>query len=41
MEYEIKLTHFLGNILPLYGKVLHTFEYGVGKKELQRVELLE
>jgi hypothetical protein len=29
MEYEKKLTHFLCNFLPLYGKVLHIFEYGV------------
>jgi hypothetical protein len=39
--YEKKLTHFLGNFLPLYRKVLHTLEYGVGKKELQEVELFE
>jgi hypothetical protein len=37
MEYEKKFTHFWGNILPLYGKVLHTFEYGVDKNELRGV----
>ena len=35
MEYEKKLTHFLGNILPFYGKVLHTLECEAAKKELQ------